>query len=262
MRQEEHVLPRGWLSDFLDRADLERSFGNLSGSTHFHAETMRGRIRSLQVRSSEAWEHFDKALFEAERAPESIPNLIREMILNLYCFEQKLLEGPVASDLKAPKLIIPHFPEEVVAEYPEVNFAIDLRRVGQGFLQLHLRNWEASSQIFQELIESHRKDPGVVAMYYLGLAASQHNLGQSDLAFRTLEDAEFCVQSGGSTINRLRAVGILYAFYLYLGKEAEASGWERFLERLPCPKMTQELFLKRGRILMKRCADQASLVLL
>ena len=56
--------------------------------------------------------------------------------------------------------------------------------------------------------------------------------------------------------------GILYGFHLYLGKEAEALGWKEFLNRLPCTKATQEVFLERGRILMERCTQQASLVLL
>ena len=99
-------------------------------------------------------------------------------------------------------------------------------------------------------------------MYYLGLGASQHNLGLQELADRSIVDAELCVQAGGSTINRLRLAGILYGFHRYLGNQGEALGWEEFLKRLPCPKVTQEVFLERGRILLDRCTQQASLVLL
>src|SRR5438093_1177710 len=114
MDKEEHILPPSWLREFLDRADLTHSFEALKGCTHFHAETMRGRIRSLELRGTEAWKHFDRALAKAAGTVETIPNLIREMILNLYCFEQKLLEGPLRTDLKPPELWIPEFPKEVL----------------------------------------------------------------------------------------------------------------------------------------------------
>ena len=54
-------LPKNWLKKFFRNADLETSYRELGSVRHFHAQTMRGRIRSLQMRFGDAWDHFARA---------------------------------------------------------------------------------------------------------------------------------------------------------------------------------------------------------
>ena len=64
-------LPENWLKKFFRSADLENSYRELESVRHFHAETMRGRIRSLQMRFSDAWDHFDRAQSLICKAPKN-----------------------------------------------------------------------------------------------------------------------------------------------------------------------------------------------
>ena len=202
---KENVLPVAWLENYLEKADLERSFQELNGSDHFHAETMRGRIRSFQLQTREASEHFDRALSGALRTPETIPNLIRQLVLDVYCFENKLIEGPLKKEVKPPRLWVHEFSQHELRVYPELKFAISFRQLAEGFLQLHLGNPEVSAGVFGQLIKANRKDPeDLLAIYHLGLAASQYNLGEEELSLRSLAEAGGHAQAGGKTINRAR----------------------------------------------------------
>jgi hypothetical protein len=94
-RAGESVLPTGWAEEFFEKADFERSFAGLEGCSHFQADVMRGRIRSLQLRLDEARGYFERALAGALSAPRTIPNTIRRLVLHAYWFEDALLQGPV-----------------------------------------------------------------------------------------------------------------------------------------------------------------------
>lgn len=266
IRKNDNPLPQDWLEEFLGKGDFDDSFQKLEGVKHFHAETMRGRIRSLQLRFAEAWEHFDQAYERSLKAHEDIPNLVRQFILNIYCFEHALLEKPLSPserDTKIPELWIPELPEIVLDEYPEVKLVINLRRASEGFLRLHLGDYQAAADVFQGLIEKNpRARPDTLMMNYLGLAACQHNQGLDELARWNLENASLAIQAGGETINRARWAAVLHAFYTFLGDEEEANGWKAFLERLPCPQATRDAFLKRAKLILDRCSEQSKMLLI
>lgn len=263
MRKKEAVLPRGWQERFFDRADLEGSFRALEGLDHFHVHTMRGRIRSLQLRTEDAWDHFDRSLDLAADAPVTIANLVREFLLNLYLFDNAILEGPVDRSAKIPEAKIPELPEQVMEEYPEVAYVISLRQSAEGYLRLHLGEFATARRVFGDLIEAYRASPdATLGFYYCGLAAAEHNMGHRDRAERTLENAGLAILSGGRTLNQARLAGILEAFYSWLGADEEAMSWKAFLDRLPCPDATKEAFSRRGKLLLERCAEQKCLLLI
>jgi hypothetical protein len=224
---------------------------------------MRGRIRSLELRTAEAWEHFGRAAELAQAAPETIKNLIYKVVHELYRLENALLEEAPAPDLAVAALWLPRLPPEVMREYPEVQVAINLRRSGEALLRLHLGEAERAAEHFSALIAADRQAPeDVLVFYYLGLAAAAHNLGQARWAEVNLENASFAVRLGGRTLNRARAAAILRAFQAFLGNSDEAVAWEEFLGRLDCPESTKEVFRRRGARLVARCTETASLLIL
>jgi tetratricopeptide (TPR) repeat protein len=265
-------LPDGWRRRFLAEVDLRSSFTELEDCDHFVADTMRGYIRSLELRFNSAWSYFDRAYAKAATAAESIPNLVHQFLLNIYCFDNALIEAPLnTAGANLPDLWVPtEIPQHVLHEYPEVRLVIQLRRNSEGILRLHLGDFCAAAEIFEQLIGENSLQPTVsgrgnlnaLMMNYLGLAATQINLGMADEAFVNLENAAFAVQSGGERINQARAATILKAFYTFLERPTEAMDWELYLTRLPCPPDTVAVFLERARIIQERCSLQSSLVLL
>ena len=57
-REPDQAAPKNWITLVTDRCDLDLAFEALDGWDHFHTDTIRGRIRSLQLRPDEAWQHF------------------------------------------------------------------------------------------------------------------------------------------------------------------------------------------------------------
>lgn len=258
------VLPTEWYERLLDRADLEESYRELGDNPHFYAESMRGYVRSLQLRIKEAEAHFETAKSLAAAEPEDIPTLIRVFMLETYIFFNTLLKGPVHPTGEIPDVWIPKVPPHILDEYPEIKFVIFSRRNTEGYFRLHLGEFETAKTVFEELIEDER-DEGLedtLCVYYLGLAACHFNLGDEDLGRKHLENASLTLQSGGRMLNRAKGAGLVYAFNLCLGELEEADGWKAFLERLDCPQATKDVFLKRAEVMVQRCYEQTHLVLL
>jgi hypothetical protein len=260
----ENPLPEGWLDEYVDKADLDLSYSRLTARRHFYVEALRGHIRSQQLRFEDAWDHFDKATLFCAESEENIPNLVRQFLLHIWCFENALVEAPLADgDLDVPVLWIPELPERILADYPEVKLVIDHRRNAEALLRLHIGKWSESAELYQTLIQENRNSVhnDSLATYYLGMAACQHNMDMKEIALRYLEDAGLSVLTGGRTLNRLLGAAVLYAMYSRIGDLDEARSWKSFLESFKCPQPTKEVILRRADILIERCAQKESLVL-
>jgi len=265
MKRKQSVLPPGWYDDFFCKADMERSYEQLQDVKHFYGEAMRGRIRSLQVRVEEAWDHFDRALKKSLRAAESIPNLVRQFVLNVYCFENALLEEPIEKGTVIPEPQIPSLPRQVLDDYPEVRYVLRLRRAIEASLRLHLGDYEAALEGYRELIEAEGGrdgSPDMLSNYYLGLAATQHNMGRVELAEQNLHYSGRLLKCGAKLLTQIHCASILAAFYEYLDAADEAVEWRSFVDDLPCPDATKESFRKRGELVVERSVAEKRLVLL
>lgn len=259
--ESETVLPVDWLRSLMDRADLDQSYRDLEGCSHFHAETMRGRLRSLALQIDDASDHFRRALTGAADAPTSIPNQVRGLALHAYWFENCLLGAPLARTTPPPTFEVPRFSAKANENYPEIRFAINFRLCAEGLWRLHAGEWEASVRIYRDLIDTNRDAPGpIVAGYFLGLAASQHNLGQTLEARRSFENAGLFATLEGTTLSRLTIASGLLGAYSCLGDETTAEGWRAFLDRLECPRATKDAFLKRAGILVERWHSHTKLL--
>lgn len=255
------VLSQEWYDSFFNKADLEASFEGLRDNDHFYAETMRGHIRSLQLRVDEASRHFEKA--KAKKTTDTIPNLVRAFMLSSYVFENALLRGVPPAEHEIPGPVTPKATKEILEEFPMVEYVLFLRRKTEGLYRLYLGQPERSSRIFEDLIEEDKKAPGFMKfMYYLGLASSHRNLGLIDSSRRHVENAVFFLQCGFETLNEAKAAGLLFSYFSYLCEQEEAAGWKSFLERLKCPKATKTAFLSRGRRIVERSVERTHIVLL
>ncbi len=247
------VVPAGWLRAFMDRADLERSCEELGSCSHFHAETLRGRIRSLQFEPGAARDHFTRALAGARQAPQTIANQIRKLILHVYWFENSLLKAPLSSSTRPPVFEAPVFSEEARREFPEIQLATNLRSCAEGLLRLHAGEWTVSARIYRQLIQANGSTPGpVLAGYLLGLVASQQNLGQAEDARRSFENTGLNVALEGATLTRFTVASTLCGAYRCLGDDEAADGWRSFLERLDCPRASKDAFLRRAGLVVER----------
>lgn len=260
---EEQVLPEGWQDEFLDKADLDHSFQRLEGYGHFYAMAMRGLIRSLQLRLPEGRRYFDKAGRLAERAPETVANLIRRSQLHIFRFNALLLEGPVREDPSVLERQLPDVPADLERQYPGLKVVMHLRRATEAVFRLHLGQYGLSASIYERLIQDDSDAPRDAQFtYFLGLAAAKRNLGLEEEASRNLENGALAVQTGGRTLNRARAAGTLFGYHSYLGNHGESAGWGGFLDRMDCPETTKDVFLKRGKLIIERSLQQSRLVLL
>lgn len=266
-QKQDSPLPVGWQEEYVQKLDFERSFAALRGIRHFFIEAWKGKIRCDQLRFDTAWKHFDKAYKLTEESPETIPNLVRQFVLNIWCFENAIQEAPLSdsAETELEEAWIPDLPEEVLEEYPEVRLVIRMRRRSEALLRVHLGHYNDAAEIYSDLIQEEtpeKNDPGLLAFYYLGLAACEHNLGFEDRALRNLENASLSVLTLGKPLNRLQAASNLHAFYSYLENREEAENWKLFLQRFDCPQVTRDLFLKKASVLLQRMMDKAGLLVL
>jgi hypothetical protein len=257
----EPPLPPGWLRTFIDKADLAASYDALSGCTHFYAETMRGRIRALELKLDEAAKHFEQAegLFAA--APRTTPNLLRGFLLSIYAFDFILLSGPLDPALGKTKAPIAEISDKVLTEHPEVSLAFEYRKSVEALFCLHVGEAVRAQELYRELLDHNpRADPEQLARYNVGLAAAQHNLSFRKACLESLECAGLCLQASTKLLPQAQVAGMLRGSYAFLGLTAEAQSWEQFLGRLPCPAPTREAFLRRGELSTLRSLEVARLV--
>lgn len=256
------ILPKRWVEEFFEAADLERSFEGLRGVRHFHADTMRGRIRSLQVRLEEAHKYFEKAYAGACIAPRSIPNLMRELTLHAYWLENRALQGPLEPVEDEDFTEFPEFPDDIIEEYPEVLVAARIRNSAEALMYLHSGKYTIAAEIYSVLVERDREERGdVLAGHYIGLAASVYNVGLRDGAMDCLEKAGTALRSGGGPVLHRCILGAnLEATYRCLGEDALAEEWRRYVEALECPSATKAAFRRRTGITARRWAEESRLL--
>jgi hypothetical protein len=257
-------LPEGWQKRYFEVADLDESYRELEGIDHFYVSALRGLISSQKLEFDQAWDHFDKACDQAEDAEETIPNLVRQFLLEIWRFECALAEGPVdpdaryAADTLPP---IPHIPNAVLEDFPEVRYVLNQRRFSEALLKLHTGDCFGAASIFKEILrENPDTKPEILFECYTGLAACMESIGLLEEMQRNLYCAELATQVVGWTLNAVQQSARLIAFYRFLDEPEHAKEWEGFLERLTCPQATKDVFLQRCEKLFERSGEAGRLL--
>lgn len=246
-------MPDGWTKEFLYKADLEKSFRDLESCTHFHGSTMRGRIRTLQLRTAEAWEHFDHAESLSRLAEDDIANSMRVFLLHVYRFENALLESPEQEEIEASEPPLRSFPPGLLDQFPELRAALNVRKRLQGMFLLYAGRSAEAVPLFRELAEDRQLGNEGLAHSYLALACCHFNLGNEAEGQRLLESAELATHACETVLNRGLFCGLLYALYTYRDESRRAAEWKEFLYSLPCPEATKDALLGRGETFVTRC---------
>lgn len=259
----EPVIPSAWNRELVERADLDEAYAVVGGSTHFFAEAFLGRIRSLQLRHAEAQEHFQQSRLLSATAPKTLPNLLRKFLLSTYVVHDAITELPVDGVAELPELWVPEIPEAMAREQKDLQILVRKRNCAEAMVRLHLGDFEGARDLYTSTLDRLGGEVAIAHGFpYLGLAAALHNLGEEAEALKHLENAGFVVQSGGDNLNRVNLAALLNAFYWFLDRKEEARDWLAFLDALPCPQATQQIFKRRAKRVLERCNAGERLVLL
>ena len=268
------VLPKGWVERLMARADLEHSYQELDGCEHFHAETMRGRIRTLQLRFEDARNHFDRSQELKDDYEETKDNLRRQFLLWIYRFDNALLEQPVDPDVEVDNLVFPPVDRPIVIAgkvidlpsllrlHKDVKAAVDQKKHCEALLYLHLGHSQEAREIILSLIRGNPDgQPAQLAGYYTDLAACLYNLDREDEADEQLQNAELATGLIADALPAGMVTAGLIGTYTFLGRKRAAKEWRAYLRTyVKCPRATRDVLLKRARLLVDRCLEHSRLV--
>jgi len=259
MKHEKHepdqAAPHDWITLVNDRCDLDLAFKALQGWDHFHTDTIRGRIRSLQLRPKEAWEFFRLAEERAEEYGRSLRNILRRFYLKVYSFENALLAesepdgGSSAQTERCLKSLLS-------TEVPDSEVASQLRTYSHALYLLHKEDYATAERMFKRLLRDSRDRIGDEKTgFYLGAAVTFRGLGEEAEAERQLENACLFIPALDNTYNMGLYAGTASALLRIWEREEEAREWDQFLTRLKTPKKTSDLFRERSKRMYMRSAS-------
>jgi hypothetical protein len=259
--EPDQAVPTDWISLVNERCDLDLAFESLEGWDHFHTDTIRGRIRSLQLRPNDAWRFFRRADERSGAFCHSPLNDLRRFFLKSYRFENAFVEESQAEGGR------PGIAEECLSalgkDVPDSEVAVQLRAFSQGVFCLHRGKPEEAKAIFRRLVSqtsSQILDQQVG--FYIGLSVAHTALGEDDDAERQIENACLANLAIENTFTRGLNASVLIALFRTARREQEARDWEMFLRHLEIPPKTLELFLERCRRIQERSAGLGRLFLL
>jgi tetratricopeptide (TPR) repeat protein len=251
-REPDQAAPNDWITLVNDRCDLDQAFNALEDWDHFHTDTIRGRIRSLQLRPAEAWEHFQKAEARADEFGRSLRNLLRRFYLKVYCFENSLIQESQTGG-GDPAVIEKYHRQLMSVEVPDSEVAGQLRMFNQGLFLTHTEDYPAAKKLFRKLLRQSRDRIGDEKTgFYFAAAVVHRALGEEGEAERQLENACLCIPALDNTFNMGHYAGVAIALLSIWEREEEAREWDQFLVRLKIPKKTADIFRERTKRILAR----------
>ena len=253
-RESDQAAPFNWVSIVNDRADLDLAFNALDGWGHFHTDTIRGRIRSLQLRPADALDHFKKAEARVDDFPRTLRNQLRRFYLKIYAFENALIfeSDPDGGDPQATDRAMKELQE---TDLPESEVASQIRHSCRAMFALHRKNYASAKKIFSRLIDQSRDRMGDEKVdFFLGNAVAMRALNETDTAERNIETASLYIPALDNVFNMGHYACRLSALLKLWDQEDRAQEWDDFIHRLKIPASTAELFCERERRILGRSA--------
>jgi tetratricopeptide (TPR) repeat protein len=247
----DRATPENWLEVF-NECDLDKAFDVLDGWHHFHTDTLRGRVRSLQLRPKEAWKWFSKAESKVMRFENSTKNLYRYFYLKVYCFENSIIESSKPDEGDDRKI------DETIREVMsfDVSYspkASQLQKFCRGLRLLHLEEFAQAQRIFSKLIrENSDKVWDEMTAIYLSSAVALYELNLFDKAKRVFENAALSIPVLSAKFNMGLYASIAKALLKIWGREQEAMEWDGFIGVLKIPPKTIEILQERAERILER----------
>lgn len=236
------ALPAGWADRWRQRADLEVSFNELEGCTHFYARVCQGRLRSLQLRHLEADRLFEAAAEGLGRHATEDPDTA--------AFALALVAAKRENDLLLGREIPPLGPV-LWLRTPDLRIrrTVAILRGIDAAAMLGEGSSSEALAAFQEVLRIPELTHETRAVQHLGVAACLSNLGRAAEAQGQLELAGLHVTAIDGIAGQSRLAARLWCCFSELGAGDEAATWRSFLGSLPCPEATLGLFLRRAKLI-------------
>jgi hypothetical protein len=234
--------PLGWGRRLHEQADLEASFEEIKEFEGFTGESLRARVRSLQLRMPEAERCFRRTV-ELAAGPDVDPELAA---LNAaYHREHDLLSGRPPQRRSFPMLRIAD---------EKAKALLSLHRSLDALEALHSGRPEDAESIYRWLMgDTSNVGPERLALWNVGLgvAAAQQDDGRE--ARRRLEVAGLhACDPGCRALGRVQIAARLAHVWEYLHDLAAADDWLAFLSAVRCPEATKGAMRRRANLLNRR----------
>jgi len=250
----EQACPANWLELLNEHCDLDLAFESLSGWNHFHTDTNRGRLRSLQLRPAEAWEFFERAVQRADEFAHSPYNFLRRFCLKFYRFENALIQEsiPEGGDRKLTNSCLM---EVVQDETTDAKMATYLRMYCRAMYHLHEERYLEARTVLLRLLDESRGFPtDDRTLFHLAAAVACRGMGDDVESDRQLDFALMTIPVLESRFNMGHYTGIAGAILRLWNRPGDALEWDEFMVRLKLPPKTSELFRERGNRIVERTA--------
>jgi hypothetical protein len=265
-----------WRRLFLDEVDLDAAYESLHGARGSYSEALRGRVRSLQLRSAEAWAHFDRAAELARKEKPTRRRLAERVFTATIRIEHALSENALSDQEREwvrdqgqfDDILGPPgggiLDEADCVEDPLSRRVRNLRLQTEGMLALHAGLHERAVESYRRLAEAQR---GVLntpmALAFVGTGAARHNLGADDEARRSFEDAAWTIQAGDvPLLMQIRVALLLQGAFSVLGSQSEADDWRQFVRAQPIPAKSLEIFERHEKRIIDRCLEAKAILVL
>lgn len=254
-QDSDRAAPRDWLDIVNQECDLEKGFRALESRDHFYTDTLRGRIRSLQLRPQEAERYFERACSRVSDFPYTSRNRLRAFYTKLYRFENLLISAsePPPRGALSPEGMLSDL---LNGELPELDFSRDILMYDRGILLLQAGEAKKAARVFTSLLESRPccfSDEQ--AAFYLGAASAHHELGNLDEARLHVENAGLCIPVLQSKINMGLCASSICALLEFWDQADQAQEWETFLKRLNFPENFSLVLCQRKQRIIARSRE-------
>lgn len=249
------AAPPGWIDLVTQKVDFEAAFKALDEFRHFHTQTLRGMVRKNQLRTAEAWRHFELAEMESSGAPLAPGN--REYLFDLRLYQ---CDAAILDEAMKPEEGTRRRTDQAHVVLSEFETMGDPHSQQAQIMQLASYNlvrgeYGVALDAYEKLCEESRARVQEQQVgFHFGAAAAAKELRMHDLAERHYESAELGAAYLSTPFKVCLYAGRLYTLMKHWGRPDEAKSWLDRLERVACPPESRQYFVERARVFTEASA--------
>lgn len=229
-----------WSARLHSSADIEAGIKDLKGNETAEALSMKGHLRSLQMRWREADELLERASLLILSSKEESEEMAR-MALRHECFarEHELITGVRIAQSTEDGSWLAVADKKLQALIDTLTYLDAAETAMAGDL-------EKARDICLGWLEHNRERNVPKGGWHLGSGLFECALGEVETGLESLELAGFHVQVSYRLFSQARFAARLIAAYELIDEPRLAEEWRHFLLRLPCPSETKTALTKRA----------------